>query len=54
MTQEKIYNRREVGALAMGAALATGGMGLATSSAQASKRLDACHSLLHQHWYCRF
>jgi len=35
MTQEKTYNRREVGALAMGAALATGGLGLATSSAQA-------------------
>ena len=35
MTQEKTYNRREVGALAMGAALATSGLGLATSSAQA-------------------
>ncbi|MFM7002955.1 MAG: Bug family tripartite tricarboxylate transporter substrate binding protein, partial [Limnohabitans sp.] len=35
MTQEKTYNRREVGALAMGAALATGGLGLATASAQA-------------------
>ena len=35
MTHEKTYNRREVGALAMGAALATGGLGLATASAQA-------------------
>ena len=35
MTQKKSYNRREVGALAMGAAMAAGGLGLASASAQA-------------------